>query len=262
MTPAGPMILERLDEFPSYRGGNTCLYGGYVWEFCPGHRLQNKWGWVGQHRLVAEDKIGRQLRQSRDPTVGEHVHHLDGCRTNNDPANLEVLTKSQHHSHEAKKYFAETYGARLTHEAATNALVGRTIREAAAALGVTHMTLRRRCPDAVAPRKRRAPSNPSAPANLAALRACAADPQIGLRHAEIALRMGTRTILKACALHDIPWVRKSKAGMLHRTYRGQPTQRALALRASGIDPESTRTRRPRRTDKPVPPDPAAPAEPD
>lgn len=237
------MRLERLNEFPSYRGGCTCVYGGYVWEFCPGHRLQNKWGWVGQHRLVAEDKLGRPLRRSRDPRVGEHVHHADGCRTNNDPENLIVLTKSQHHSHESKLYFQQRYG-HLTHDLVSEALQGRTIRQAAEALGVTHMTLRRRCPTAVAPRKRKSPVcslNPP-PKILAAIRRLAIDPSKSILDAASELRIGERTVLKICANHDIQWTRKSKVGMLHRTYRGKPTQRALELRASGIDPESTRRR--------------------
>lgn len=255
-----PINLDRMNEFPSYKGGCTCIFGGYVWEFSPGHRLQNLWGWVAQHRLVAEDVLGRPLRQSRDPKIAEHVHHRDGDRTNNDPANLEVMTKSQHHSHESKKYFDEKYASVLTHENALKALEGRTIREAAAHLGVTHMTLRRRCPEAVAPRKRRKPSNPSAPEKLELLRQCAADQNIGYDEATRILRMGFRTIRKACSIHGIQWVQKTKVGMLHRTYRGKPTPRALALRASGIDPESTRVRHLRRKAKHEPPRPSVPEE--
>ncbi|MHC5826571.1 MAG: hypothetical protein ACYT04_64580, partial [Nostoc sp.] len=48
--------------FPSYKGGHTTTYGGYVWEICPGHRLSNHWGFVAQHRLVAEDLLGRPLQ--------------------------------------------------------------------------------------------------------------------------------------------------------------------------------------------------------
>jgi hypothetical protein len=242
MSDAQPPYLERLDEFPPYKGGHTCLYGGYVWEFCPGHRLQNKWGWVAQHRLVAEDILGRQLRQSRDPKIGEHVHHKDGDPTNNHPSNLEILTKSAHHSYESKKYLDAKYG-HLTHDAAVEALNGRTIREAASHLGVTHMTLRRRCPQAVAPRKRVSPTDLSKPRNLAKLLELAADPNVCVHEATMRLRMAERTILKVCKSQGVRWVRKSKKGMLQRTYRGKPTQRALELHASGIDPESTRTRR-------------------
>lgn len=253
MSDRRPLFLERFDEFPSYKGGHTCLYGGYVWEFLPGHHLQNQWGWVAQHRIVAEDKIGRPLRRSRDPKIGEHVHHIDGCPTNNDPANLEVLTKSQHHSLETSRYFDRVYG-HVTHEAALIALEGRTIREAAKFLGVTHMTLRKRCPEAVRPRKRSSPRDQNDASLLAEIRMYAASDKHSVHDAAFALKMAERTILKMCREHEIQWTRKSKKGMLHRTYRGKPTPRALALRASGIDPESTRIRT-RQQQKDAQPDP-------
>lgn len=242
------IALEQFDVFPSYKGGHTCLYGKYIWEFCPGHHLQNKWGWVAQHRMVAEDKLGRPLRRSRDAKVGEHVHHLDGNPANNHPDNLEILTKSEHHRHESRKY-AASINQHLTDENARKALEGRTIREAAAALGVTHMTLRRRCPDAVAPRKRTPPCDINNPSNMQRLRELAADSSVCIHQAALELKMAERTIQKVCQLYDIEWVRKSKKGMLHRTYRGKPTRRALELRASGIDPESTRSRQMRRKDR-------------
>ena len=43
-----------------------------------------------EHDLVAEQKTGRRLSD------GEIVHHIDGDRWNNDPANLTVETRSDH----------------------------------------------------------------------------------------------------------------------------------------------------------------------
>jgi hypothetical protein len=43
-----------------------------------------------QHRLIAEQKLGRKL--SKD----EVVHHIDGDRRNNDPDNLVVMTAAEH----------------------------------------------------------------------------------------------------------------------------------------------------------------------
>lgn len=43
-----------------------------------------------EHRVVAEEKLGRPLRS------GEIVHHLDGDIHNNDPENLHVTTQGEH----------------------------------------------------------------------------------------------------------------------------------------------------------------------
>lgn len=43
-----------------------------------------------EHSLVAEATLGRRLRK------GEEVHHLDGCRMNNAPGNLRVMTRLAH----------------------------------------------------------------------------------------------------------------------------------------------------------------------
>ena len=48
-----------------------------------------------QHRVIMEQIIGRKLRHD------EHVHHKDGDMSNNQPSNLELMTRSQHSSHHA-----------------------------------------------------------------------------------------------------------------------------------------------------------------
>lgn len=45
-----------------------------------------------EHRLVAEQKLGRPLRP------GEVVHHIDGDSRNNAPGNLEVLASQAEHA--------------------------------------------------------------------------------------------------------------------------------------------------------------------
>jgi hypothetical protein len=50
-----------------------------------------------QHQVVAEMILGRPLRPD------EVVHHIDHNRANNDPANLEVMTRSEHTRLHAKE---------------------------------------------------------------------------------------------------------------------------------------------------------------
>lgn len=51
-----------------------------------------------EHRLVMAQKLGRPLKTS------EHVHHIDRNKANNDPANLMLVTASEHaHMHGGKR---------------------------------------------------------------------------------------------------------------------------------------------------------------
>jgi hypothetical protein len=59
-----------------------------------------------EHRVVAEAELSRPLRPD------EVVHHLDGDQSNNDPANLAVMTQSEHAAlHAAQRW----PGPRLCH---------------------------------------------------------------------------------------------------------------------------------------------------
>ncbi len=62
----------------------------YKLVFLPEHPFSTLSGYVREHRLVAENKIGRRLLKS------EIVHHKDGNTLNNDPSNLEVMDKRDH----------------------------------------------------------------------------------------------------------------------------------------------------------------------
>lgn len=71
----------------SWKGGIKKDGGGYLREYCPGHPNAYK-NYVSQHRLVMEGMLGRYLRPE------ESVHHKNGIRNDNRPANLELWVKS------------------------------------------------------------------------------------------------------------------------------------------------------------------------
>lgn len=74
----------------NWRGGRRILPSGYVYIHTPEHPNASQAGYVAEHRLVMEKKLGRYLESS------EVVHHLDGNKRNNDLDNLAVLVRGQH----------------------------------------------------------------------------------------------------------------------------------------------------------------------
>lgn len=201
------------DVFPPYKGGRTVEYNGYVWEFLPGHPLQNLWGFVPQHRLIAEEMLGRPL------SSGEDVHHKDECRTNNALDNLEVMSRAAHRSYHARKA-GLAMKAPLTDEQVAQALASQGgIKPAARSLGVSHSTLRNRFPNLCEPYRRTSPTNIDNPRDIEAVLRAAADPHVSLKALAKELHMSAMTILRICERRGARWVRKSKAGEVHTTYR-------------------------------------------
>lgn len=83
---------------PHWNGGTAETGGGYIWVTSKGHHRANKNGYVLEHILVAEKKIGRLL------TDLEVVHHEDENKKNNSPDNLMVFpSQSEHMIYHARK---------------------------------------------------------------------------------------------------------------------------------------------------------------
>jgi len=84
-------------------GHRTIEPGRYVRVRMPSHPAATGTGYVYEHRLVVEKRLGRYLRED------EQIHHINGDKTDNRDENLEVLTKAEH----LKKHRAEYEEKRL-----------------------------------------------------------------------------------------------------------------------------------------------------
>lgn len=191
--------------FPSYRGGPTTTYNGYVWEFVGDHPSANIWGFAPQHRLVGEDLAGRPLRKD------EVVHHEDEDRTNNDPANLAVMTQAAHRAHHAALHGRRMRIPLLEEEVAEALRLAGGIKPAARLLGCSHCTLRTRFPKLCAPYRRTRPTKLDDPRDLAKVLAAAPRRDIGLRELMRDVKMSPRTILRLCAKNGVKWRKKKRS---------------------------------------------------
>lgn len=77
---------------PMWKGGRTIASNGYVLvRVGKDHHLADVRGYAYEHRLVAEEKLGRRLRP------GEIPHHINKVKTDNRPENIEVVPSAHHH---------------------------------------------------------------------------------------------------------------------------------------------------------------------
>lgn len=77
---------------PSYKGGRCVDLDGYVLVAAPtGHPQARRSGQMFEHRLVAEETLGRYLRPE------EVVDHIDGLTLHNAPGNLRVFADNSAH---------------------------------------------------------------------------------------------------------------------------------------------------------------------
>jgi hypothetical protein len=86
-TPYAP-TLERNGR---WKGGRIIDQDGYILTKSPDHPSRDRHNYVREHRLVAEQILGRYLQPQ------EVVHHKDGDKQNNNPDNLEVFGTNAEH---------------------------------------------------------------------------------------------------------------------------------------------------------------------
>jgi hypothetical protein len=80
----------RRENHPNWKGGKRVNSAGYVEVRLPDHHRARKNGYVFEHIIVAEEKIGRKLQKN------EHVHHINEVKTDNSPSNLMVIDIAEH----------------------------------------------------------------------------------------------------------------------------------------------------------------------
>jgi hypothetical protein len=84
---------------PHWKGGKIINSQGYILIYKPDHQYATRDGYVREHRLVMEKKLGRYLKPN------EVVHHIDGNKQNNKLSNLKLMTETEHKSLEMKKRY-------------------------------------------------------------------------------------------------------------------------------------------------------------
>lgn len=80
--------IKRGSAHWAWRGGKTKTDKGYIYSHAPEHPYHSKHGYVLEHRLVMEQKLGRYLLPF------EKVHHLNGIKNDNRLENLILVSQA------------------------------------------------------------------------------------------------------------------------------------------------------------------------
>lgn len=78
-------------ESPAWKGGIKKESRGYLLIHKPYHPDADKQGYVREHRLIMEKKLGRYLKKE------EVIHHINGIKSDNRINNLQLFESSKEH---------------------------------------------------------------------------------------------------------------------------------------------------------------------
>ena len=81
---------NKREKNPAWRGGKA-NFRRYIIIHSPNHPYKNFYGYVYEHRLIVESKIGRYLKSK------EVVHHINRIRDDNRPENLMAFKSDRAH---------------------------------------------------------------------------------------------------------------------------------------------------------------------
>ena len=73
-----------------WKGGRNYDGEGYILIKKRGHPFCNNAGYIREHRLVMEKKLGRYLKSN------ELVHHINNAKDDNRPENLMLVVRNKH----------------------------------------------------------------------------------------------------------------------------------------------------------------------
>lgn len=89
-----------LNKNPNWKNGRYLTIPGYVYiRVCDNHPYKNKQGYIAEHRLVMESKLGRYLNSK------EVVHHINGIKNDNRIQNLMLFANQSDHIKFHKKLY-------------------------------------------------------------------------------------------------------------------------------------------------------------
>ena len=91
--PGGKGSFPKGEKHWAWNGGRMKSTHGYINILNPDHPNCNNAGYVMEHRLVMEEKIGRILKKH------EAVHHINGIKDDNRPENLFIFYTNKDHKH-------------------------------------------------------------------------------------------------------------------------------------------------------------------